>query len=382
MKLTDEDSKAIEQWNGLSEEVTTNAMAHFLPSWFANMRSLIREGFPIQSLELLASKLSHFNTFTVLGSGPGAYDVALRLPHTVPQEALFCGPTLLGTLMLTGRRPTALICADSSPLQYQFLKELDPPDAAEWDVVLPVSADPSWYAPDSILSRDRMYFYLPYLNYFGDFDLGYNHVLKALFPEVRRWIAQAGSVANTALNFADMCCAQDASKRIYLGVDCSWWPKESPPMMRAPHAKKLPDGTYVEAQTEWWKSAQKQRAEVISVEYAGKTIESDLVSIGYAIQMFYLIHDLHKRKPEFLYRYALFPQCSYLYFGASPDVTIPLLHPEESDTIVNRGGTDNWPYASLLGLIKLSNTLQSSAIEEAKRLRQEGERPQVGKPDA
>src|SRR5208283_3302712 len=121
-QLTPEQQASLAQWNSLGAEISDQTMMKFYDSWFSNIRSLIKADFPIHNIKELANCLGRgYKTFTILGSGPSAQEIARRLPSF--HEAIFCSPTCLGALGREGIRPTALIVADSNPQQYLHVKE-------------------------------------------------------------------------------------------------------------------------------------------------------------------------------------------------------------------------------------------------------------------
>ena len=360
MELTPKQEASIAQWNSFGLDITETSMKTYMDSWFSNMRSLIGSHFTLHSVEELVSQLSDFKTFTILGSGPSVPKIAPLLPQ--PHEAIFCGPTCLGALTRDGIRPTALIVADSSPDQYQHVVESELLLPNILDVVLPITADPLWYNEASILNRSHLYFYLPYMDFMGDIDIGFNHILKSLFPEVNRWIAQAGNVANTMLNVADMCCGEFIDKRIYIGVDNSWIKGEPP---RAP--LRFDPSQHSKALQTFWENNTRPRTDIIALPFHGKVIHTDLVSLGYAINLFYIIHSWERDRPYAKNRYALISQASSLYQAASPDLSIPIVYPEDTaQDGISPDKEDSWAYKVLLGLVELSNSLNDRLKTEEK----------------
>jgi hypothetical protein len=350
MELTDKQKASVAQWNSLGAQITENAMRNFLVSWFSNVRSLIKAGFAIHSVEELASRLSVYRTFTVLGSGPSIPAIARRFPR--PHEAILCGPTCAGALEREGIRPAAIIVADSDPQQYQHILESRLFSPETLDVVLPVTADPLWYSDESILDRDHLFFYLPYLDMMGDTDIGFNHIFKSLFPEVHRWVAQAGSVGNLALNIADMCCGDSPDKRLYIGLDCSWI-KGGP--SRAP--LRFDPSKHTKILQDFWAFYEKPCADLAELPFQGETIQTDLVSLGYAINLFYIIHSSERDIPFKKRRFALITDASKLYRATSPNIMMPFVLPEDTASIVSPEREEAWAYKVLLGLIEVSNNL-------------------------
>jgi hypothetical protein len=75
LQLTPEEQTKVDQWNRLGEKLTDNTMAKFLPSWFANMRSLIQANFKLHGVGELAERLrAQSDDLIVLGSGPSVQD--------------------------------------------------------------------------------------------------------------------------------------------------------------------------------------------------------------------------------------------------------------------------------------------------------------------
>lgn len=385
MKLTPEQQSSINQWNSTIASEGNEAMfKHFIPSWFSNMRQLIKADFPLRGIEELARKFDYeFNTYTVLGSGPSVTPIARKLP--MPHGALFCGPTALGALTREGIRPTAVIVADSNPDQYHHFKESNILHPELMDIVLPVTACPLWYHPESVASRDRLHFFLPYFDFMGDIDIGFNQILKGLFPDVSKFVSQSGSVGNLMMNFADMCCggwkltpsAGSPDKRVYIALDCSWVKGSSP---RAPlrfdlskHSKALQD---------FWANNTQDRTDTIEVTlkpstaidhmieaWSDATIVTDISSLGYAINLFYLVHSW-QHEPVKRNRYALINEASKLFFATSPRIVMPWIPVESTtDALFPTASEDSWAYKVLLNLIELSNTLQTRLIKEAENVK-------------
>jgi len=365
MALTPAQAASVAKWNSLGARITDASMIAFFDEWFTNARLLIKADFPIHSVEELTGRLGlAHKTFTILGSGPSLLGVAQKLP--TPHEALFCSPTALGALTREGIRPTALIVADSNPQQYMHLVEsrIFRPDIL--DVVLPVTADPAWYGPDSILSRHRLFFYLPYMDWMGDVDIGFNHILKNLFPEVHKYISQAGSVSNLALNIADMACGEDPSKRVYIGVDCSW---VKGGLTKAPLRFDLAD--HGKVLREAYELMQKPRSDLAEVTFYDQTIQTDLISLSYAINMFYIIHQNILERPYSAKRYALIPEASKLFRATFPNLLIPWVLPGDTAQAINIEGEEAWAYKAMLALVELSNVLLTRLDAENVKLTEE-----------
>jgi hypothetical protein len=368
LNLTPENKSAINQWNSIAGELTDSSFRHFFNPWFSNIRSLIKSNFPLHGIKELTDRLGKdFKTFTILGSGPSIVEIARRLP--VHHEAIFCGPTALGTLVREGIRPTALIVADSNAEQYRHVLETKIAYPEKLDVVLSVTADPSWYDEDSVLNRDRLYFYLPYFDYMGDTNLGFNVILKSLFPDVPHWISQAGSVSNLMLNVADLCCnpnlspdGGDPDKRIYIGVDNSWIKGG---LTRAP--LRFEREAYSETLQAFWDHNTRERSDTIEVPYKDEVVISDLVSIGYAINLFLTLNSW-EQKVNCKNRYVLIDEASKLYLAIEEhsETCMPVVRPEYTvlDKIHWTKDEDHWAYKVMLGLIELSNRLHDRLREE------------------
>ncbi len=367
--LTPEQQKAIQQWNSLGMGIHENTMRAFIPTWFSNVRSLIKANFPLHGVKELTDRLGQdYDTFVVLGSGPSAQEICHRLPL---KHAVLCSPTALGALAREFVRPAAIVVADHNPVLYKHVAETKffRPDTL--DVVLPVTADPSWYAPDSVLSRDRLYFYLNYMDYLGDIDLAYNNILKALLPDVPHHIIMGGSVALTAWAVADAACGESTSKRVYLGFDFSW-PKGGP--YRAP-LRFENIGVYSDLVRQSWLDQQKPLHPTIE----SGAVESDLMAIGFAIQLMNAVHFRMINFPFAKDRYALIDVASKLFSSASPKVRFPNIHSEDTDKILSCDSDENWAYSLLLGLVDLSNKLHSRLRQELveKILHDWHEKPEV-----
>jgi hypothetical protein len=363
MQLTPENQAAIDQFNTLGSSITDTTMQNFIPQWYTNIRRLLKTSFPLHNVEELSTRLhKQFDSFTVLGSGPSAPEICASLPKG--RQALFCGPTALGALSLSDLRPTALIVADSSPKQYLYLKETRLRKPHMLDIVLPITADPLWYDENSVCDRSRLYFYLPYYDYMGDTNIAYNHIMKALFPEVTRYIAQAGSVAATALNVANMCCGEDADKRIYVGVDCSWTkggPRRSP--------MRFPLDDYSAVMKDWFEKSSAP-APAASISFGEETIESDLLSLGYAVQVLYLMN-YYTNLPYASSRHVLLTPSAKLYRAAAPDVVMPLAKEPFGPNYFSFG-EDKWPYKVMLKIIEISNALQNRLLKENENAKSQG----------
>lgn len=369
LKLTPEEQASIDQWNGSTAAPTTDAaMRHFLPSWFANARELIRANFPIQSLEKLVDSIQEepIHEMALLGSGPSLTNIAgaiAKREHGFPLfPVVMCGPTGVGACQLAGVRPDIIVVADSNPIQYELLRDLYGQDSGPHRkiIVLPVTASPLWYSKDSIFLREYLYFYLPYISELGDTDLAFNHILKALFPEVNRFIAQAGSVSSTMLSLADMIAGDDPEWRINLGFDfCGWL--TNPPRYRAPAAKRVygcDEGDFIEKK-EAWHQAQIDaiRDDAIVVSSSPSDIETTRVSLGYAIQILYLLHSYGSGAGR-ENRYRMFADSLRLYRTLAPGVTIPAIIDPSAERSIDPIAEEHWAYKTLLKVIEYSNSLE------------------------
>ena len=354
--LSPEEQASVDAWNEHGIEVTDLTMKKSLPAWFGNIRSLIQANIPMQSIEDLATQYADRKHIVVLGSGPSIPTIVANLPRDDKSRMLICGPTAVASLLVAKLQPDIIMVADSSPAQYANIRDLQIDNIAEYKIALPVTADKSWYDSDSIFKPSQLYFYLPYLDYEGSADLAYNDILHILFPDVHRWIKQAGSVGNAMVMFADMICLDDASKRIYLGIDCCGW-LSSLPQLRTSYATKQADGSYTPVFTD---SQRVQNAE--DTEYAMRItanpcdLQVNLVSLGYAIQMLYFIHFSENSNPTHSERFVMLIEASRLPIAVKDvDVDLPLLHAYEVGMDVVLPKTENWAYRIMLKLIELSN---------------------------
>jgi Protein of unknown function DUF115. len=375
-KLTDSENASINAWNEHAGEVTEEAMRHFLASWFTNARALIKANFVPQSIEKLCEKLEDKQSIVVLGSGPSVTNIVKNIPKD-PNIAIFCGPTAVGASLVENRKPDVVMVADSNPLQYDILRDLSPSDAKNWILVLPVTADPSWYSEESIFDRKNMYFYLPYLSFFASTDLAYNDILRVLFPDVHRWIVQAGSVANAMLSFADMCCGNSETKRIYLGIDCCGWlgTEYVSPLLRAPAAELQLDGKYKVSFENWHIDQNIAAAEnALILDYSGMKLQTNLTSLGYAIQMLYLVNNYMEgeyRKDRFI---MLIESCALFYKASLESVTMPTCLSSDIGSSKNLISSDRWAYNAMLKIIEISNAHRKALIEASSKLEAKYER--------
>ena len=357
MELTPEQRSSIAKFNSLGVEITDNMMMSFMEKWFTNIRTLLRSDFTPKCIKLIIEDLqAKYKSFICLGSGPSITEIARNLPQS--HGAILCGPTAIGALLRENVRPTAIVVADHSIDQYYHILEsgIDHPETL--DVILPITADPAWYGSESILSRDHLFFYLNYLTFEGDTNLGYNVILKALFPEVPWYITQAGSVANTLLNVADWCCGEDPEARVYVGFDSSWIKGR---VVRAP----LRYDARNESMKLWKENNYKVPENTVDISWVnGEIIQTDLISLTYAVQTFYLIHvwwrDFEYKKN----RFCLIREASKLYQAVASDVHIPIWFPE-GHYLKFTAYEDSWAYKVMLRLIETANTLRGRLIKEA-----------------
>ena len=354
MQLTSEERTKVDNWNALGEKLTDNTMHNFIPTWFANARALLQAHFPLHSANELATRLgSESDSFIVLGSGPSIQRICRKLP--LKHSPVLCGPTALGVLLREGIRPRAIIVADASHDQYLHVVESLIPSLEFIDVVLPVIADPAWYGCDSPFRRDNLYFFLPYMDYLGSTDIAFNHILHALFPDVATWIGQAGSVAALVLNIADMACGEVTDKRIYIGADFSWT-KGLP--RRAP--MRFDDTScYSESLRKWHEANfDKLPDNVIDVESADGTLQTDLLSVSYATQFFYIIHSWITNRTFSPDRFVLLYDASKLYRAIAKDVKFPSV---KRTTDATSPADDAWAYKIVLALINLFTITQEES---------------------
>lgn len=365
-KLTPEEQSAINTWNNDAANITDAAMKAFLPSWFDNMRQLIQANFKLHSIEEIIERVSEWpaKNILVLGSGPSIPSI---LKNMDAKETLsLCGPTCYGAMLIAGCDPDILVVADSNPIQYEMLRDLKDPYTWTQKVILPVTASPLWYGKDSIFNRNNLYFYLPYLSYLGDTDYAFNHILHALFPEVHRWIAQAGSVSNAMLTIADMICGEDSEKKVRIAVDCCGW-LTNPPQYRAPSAKRVDLASYchqyAESKEEWHQAQiDSIRKDALIIPSSPFNLESTKISLGYAIQMLYLIHN-YSQGDNRKERYSLIEESARLFNTLCPEVTIPEKKACELESAIEPLDEENWAYKAMLKLIDYTNKVEVKEVQ-------------------
>ena len=351
--LSLEEQKEIDAWNLQGSEITDSTMRSFLPSWFANIRALIRSGIEIQSLELLTSRYDYKKSIIILGSGPSAVEITQGLKRT-PDMMLLCGPTCLGTVLAASLRPDIVVVADSNVQQYEAVRDLDPDDIAQWHFALPITASSAWYDKQSILSPSQLYFYLPFMDFMGSGDLAYNDIQSCLFPEIHRYIKQAGSVGNTMMGISEMLCGEDASKRVYLGIDCCGWMTKIP-KKRAPAAVKKPDGTYEMITSDLQKIQNEQASvEALYIKTPCSDLETNIISLGYALQMLFLVHQF-TRSADRADRYIMLAESSRLFTAISPEIIFPRMDIRKISPWQYLLSTEDWAYNSMLDFIRVSN---------------------------
>jgi hypothetical protein len=360
-KLSPTERDEIAAWNSHGLEVTDVTMRKFLPSWFDNIRALIHSNIPLQNIDELIPKFESKRSIVILGSGPGAITIARDLPYNDPNILLICGPTCAGTVLANKRRPDILMVADSNPEQYEVIRELDPDDIFDWDIVLPVTAASNWYDNDSIFHWSQLHFYFPFLDYLGSGDLAYNDILCALFPGVHKYIKQAGSVGNAMIGLADMLCGESSSKRIYAGIDCCSW--LDPLILRAPAAVKNLNGSYSTITSELQKrQAVIESEDAFTLKTLDRTLQTNLTSIGYAIQMFYLFHQM-SRNSDRANRFVLLSESARLFSFLAKGIRLPIIHSYEVGMSINPVSSDEWAYNTMLELIRLSNKKKHEFVE-------------------
>ena len=339
-----EQKAAIDELNAFGEAVSDGAMNRFIVQGFPNISRLLRARFPVHSLEELTNRLgARYGTFIVMGSGPSIPEVLKRLPPN--PGAILCGPTALGALLAQGITPTALVVADADQQQYLHVLEsrLDHPQLL--DIVLPIQADPIWYSEKSVIDRERLFFYLPYQDFKGMVNTEFNYILKSLFPNIRYYVTQAGSVSALALNVADIACGDDPAKRVCMAVDCCWrkgGPRRAP-LRYEPYC-------YGSEMNVWWKGNQFDNRPIIDLKHDDIDVQTDIISLTYMTQVLWQIHANLKNKPEYRERYSwISPSADLLLAVASP-TDFPMLDPEAvGQTVV---GPENWAYTTLAKLTR------------------------------
>jgi len=374
LNLTPEQKASIESFNTNATTTNENVIEKYVSRWSKNIGSLIRSGIELRGAKPLCEKLSRFQDFLVLGSGPSIQSICSDLPDNDWRDspAILCGPTAYGALRAIDVHPTVILVADPSPTQYRHMVEnlFDSP----CDFLLPVTCDPAWYAKDSIIPKSRLFFYLPFFSWLGDTQIAFNAMLQDLFPEISQsWFLQAGSVANLAVHFADKTCGMDPSKRIYIAIENSW--TEGGPY-RAPLRFALPH--YSESLRSWFNSPQNQ----MLTEPRSRR-QTDMTSLNYAVSLFYSIHCLiyfegEEAKKAREKRYHLVHEASSLYLWASPASFRPLFYPAPYRYLDSRLDVtvEHWTYKLVLDLIalteKLMSELRDAAVEDALRVWKEG----------
>lgn len=355
MELSQADREVINRFNEHASEVTDATLTANLEPWFSNIRELVRANFHLQDIaELGTHALRLAKYFVILGSGPSAPKILRDLPLS-RDIALICGPTAVSSCLVAGRTPDLVFVADSKPEQYTVIRDLEPEDPSLWRIALPITADPQWYAEDSIFGRHQLYFYINYLNHEGSVDFAYNHIMKILCPDVIHYLSQAGCVGNAALTFADMLCGKDASKRIYLGLDCCGW-LTNPPQLRAPDALKKSDGSYAPVTTfRQVKQNEEDSENALRLSLPSFDIQTNATSLGYAIQMLYLAYS--QSVGPLSHRYNLIEESSALYSYANKhdglEVIVPAIKASEIGLSVEPFAEDDWAYKLLVKLSRL-----------------------------
>ena len=366
--LSPKEQSVIDSWNAHGVEVTDSAMKHFLVPWFTNIRRLIKADFPMHSIGELRETFALKKNFVILGSGPSAMQVLESLPRRA-DTAVFCGPTCVGAMLVAGFTPDLLIIADSNVDQFTTLKNLELENAGDWKIVLPITADSSWYGPDSPFKRDNLYFYLSYIDAMGTVDIAYNDIQHVLFPDVHQWIKQAGSVGNAMISFTEMLCGEDLSKRIFLSLDCCSWLSE-PPLHRAFGAERHSDGKYYPIITPMQKQQiLEDSADSLYIPTPTFELQTNLTSLGYAIQMLYLVH-WNTRVPGKENRYALLSESSRLFLALQGSETIPVVKASEVgiDDLPPPLSSPEWAYNVMIKVMVLSNEHKQKLIAEAQEL--------------
>ena len=368
-QLTAEEKDAVAKWNEHGQEVTDNALKRFVPDWFSNIRALIQSNIAIQSLNDLALQFTSKKNFIILGSGPSASDIARSLPDR-DDTMVICSPTCVGALLVENRKPDVVMVADSNPQMYEIIRDLEIYGIEDWKFALPVTADKAWFLPNSIVKPSQIYFYLPFMDNMGSTDIAYNDILKALFPEVHRYICQAGSVGNAIFGFVDMICGDDPSKRVYIGVDCCSW-LTNPPRMRALAAKCIISDYYEPYEIDIQKVQAKQESEdALVIPTMAFPLQTNLTSLGYAIQMLYIVHfsSLTKEREN---RFVFLRESVRLFSAIASECTIPsLLSCDVGNNEQPLQGKE-WSYNAMLKLIAVCNKHKQNVIAKYEKGKKE-----------
>ena len=357
-KLTPEEIALKDSWNDHGSDVTEATILKSLMPWFTNAGNLLRSGFALQSLDAMVPKYTDRESIVLLGSGPSVSEIVTSLPRD-PKTLLVCGPTAVATLLTCGRSPDIVMVADSAPEQYTVIRDLDPDDIAFWRFVLPVTADPSWYSHGTILRPDQIYFYLPYLKDRDGTDNNFNKILKALFPDIHLYIAQAGSVFNAMLGLSEALCKDSSSKRVYLGADCCGWLTD-PPRLRSYDAEKQEDGTYRPILSPRQVNQNRIESEgSMRIPSPGFDLQTNLVSLAYAIQMLYMVH-IATRTQATEHRYVMLTESLRLFQAAAPLEACPTCRAQDVGKTFNSEllSSPEWQYNVMLGLMRLSKDLR------------------------
>lgn len=359
--LTPKQQAEIDRWN--SEHAapkTEEALQHFTPIWFENLRRLIKSDFKPQNITDLCDVFRSFSQAILLGSGPSVPHIAPHLHG--PGILITCGVTCLPALLLEGIDPHILVISDPNPELYDLVVKLKPKRIKQYRVLLPVTADSRWYSPDSVFSPEQLFFFLPYLSYMGEVELGFNVILRTLIPEVTHFIAQSGSVSNAALCFLNMLFDNDASKRIYLAVDNCWWLTE-PAQLRAPYAEPNDCGGYDRIEAPLVKTLVGQPT--LPLRDGKLALQSDSVSMGYAIQMLFLIHSFQKNNAAPVDRYRIVGESSHLYKAAGA-AYLPLTKATNLRCDGKRRcKRETWAYDAMLKLIATANDFEEKTKAHA-----------------
>jgi len=90
------------------------------------------------------------------------------------------------------------------------------------------------------------------------------------------------------------------------------------------------------------------------VDYHGSGLKTNLTSLGYAVQMLYLVHFLSHLSPNRDQRFIFLTESAKLFLYAAPDEIIPLVHAFEVGMGDNPIAGEEWAYNIMLKLIAIT----------------------------
>ena len=107
-------------------------------------------------------------------------------------------------------------------------------------------------------------------------------------------------------------------------------------------------------------------ANLIEYPLHGETIQTDVVTATYAIQLLYIIHEWQINFSFKAHRYALIKEAAKLYEAAAPNILKPLVYAADTSSTVSPLYDEHWAYSTMLKIIESTTAVYAKMKGENK----------------